>query len=638
MDNPKKDASPVMDPSTSLLIMNMMVAFVALITPPATSLAVDGSVGLLPPLSASGVSDRRSALRDIRSRSFIALTASLKGRLSLVDPRTSLFWNQRNPKQTSWYKCKNQPCLNASPENSIPETFTFEGDEVLDPIPAPRVPTPEQEPTPPSPPLSTSELATSLACLTVAGPSEKPDSPPTAFHPVTPSPLDTPTARTEIPAFVASEATFAIAKTLTNTRPSSAAAHRAPSPTTSTTSTHTSESNTTNMSTSTTSQATLDKVLRAMVKSQKDTQAQLDAIKEAFQSNKEVGKIIAKPSNFKGETWDVAHFLPMFINWAIQEKVFQHSTEKGQLDKRKTIQSTLSFCEGKAGAWAAYYLIQANKVALKELPEDQFPFGGRLAQFEESFKVRFGAANEKVDAIEILTNLKQGNKTATLYSQEFKEAAMKTGLSDADLQIRYHKGLNMDLKQLLVMMELSQREPANLTKLETQACKAERSLQEEGLAAKRQVETTGTTIRVNCSNIPTGNGCTREDFVKAMRGKCYGCRASDHTKANGNHGQDKCNYCAHPGHRSNVCQEKYLGRAPRGGIRRQQISATPFTLFPDEPTPAPSYSPTPMTPTAQISATPSSTPNMDAVTQIAALQQALAQQNTILQQLMQKDF
>ncbi|KAL0062248.1 hypothetical protein AAF712_010878 [Marasmius tenuissimus] len=189
------------------------------------------------------------------------------------------------------------------------------------------------------------------------------------------------------------------------------------------------------MSTSNTaSQATLDKVLKAMVKSQKDTQAQLDAIKEAFQSNKEeVGKIIAKPSNFKGETWDVARFLPMFKNWAIQEKVLQHSTEKGQLDEQKTIQSALSFCEGKAGAWAAYYLIQANKVALKELPEDHLPFRGRWAQFEQSFKVWFGAANEKADAIEILTNLKQGNKTATLYSQEFKEAAMKTGLSDKDL-------------------------------------------------------------------------------------------------------------------------------------------------------------------------------------------------------------
>ncbi|KAL0061596.1 hypothetical protein AAF712_011565 [Marasmius tenuissimus] len=393
------------------------------------------------------------------------------------------------------------------------------------------------------------------------------------------------------------------------------------------------------MSTSTTaSQATLDEVLKAMVKSQKGTQAQLDAIREAFQSNKEPGRIIAKPSNFKGETWDVARFLPMFKNWAIQEKVLQHPTEKDQLDERKTIQSALSFCEGKAGAWAAYYLIQANKVALGELPADQFPFGGRWAQFEESFKVRFGAANEKADAIEILTNLKQGNKTATLYSQEFKEAAMKTGLSDADLRIRDHKGLNADLKQLLVMMELSQGEPANLTELETRACKAERSLQEEGLAAKRQVETTVTTISVNRSNIPTGNGRTREDFVKAMRGKCYGCGASDHTKANGNHGQDKCNYCARPGHRSNVCQDKYLGRAPRGGIRRQQISATPFTLFPDEPTPTPSYSPLPMAPTAQISATPSSTPNMDAVAQIAALQQALAQQNTILQQLMQKDF
>ncbi|KAK1215692.1 hypothetical protein PQX77_021697 [Marasmius sp. AFHP31] len=97
-------------------------------------------------------------------------------------------------------------------------------------------------------------------------------------------------------------------------------------------------------------------------------QAQLDAIKDAFKANKDEGAVIAKSTVFKGNVDDVARFLPMFRNWATEQKTLRIKAgqgvtpeDVGKLDHRRTIQSTLSFCEGgKASRWAANYLKQMN--------------------------------------------------------------------------------------------------------------------------------------------------------------------------------------------------------------------------------------------------------------------------------------
>ena len=52
----------------------------------------------------------------------------------------------------------------------------------------------------------------------------------------------------------------------------------------------------------------------------------------------------------------------------------------------------------------------------------------------------------------------------------------------------------------------------------------------------------------------------RSDFLKKMKGKCFGCGSSDHTKEQGNHGSDICNHCKKAGHRSTVCFAKFMGR------------------------------------------------------------------------------
>ena len=45
-----------------------------------------------------------------------------------------------------------------------------------------------------------------------------------------------------------------------------------------------------------------------------------------------------------------------------------------------------------------------------------------------------------------------------------------------------------------------------------------------------------------------------------MQGKCYGCRSTEHSKADGKHEQDICNHCKKVGHCSPICMAKYLGK------------------------------------------------------------------------------
>ncbi|KAK1223492.1 hypothetical protein PQX77_013634 [Marasmius sp. AFHP31] len=413
------------------------------------------------------------------------------------------------------------------------------------------------------------------------------------------------------------------------------------------------------MSTQATANATLETLLTRLVNQQQSQQAQLDAIRDAFKANKDEGAVIAKPTAFKGDTDDVARFLPMFRNWATEQKALRIKAGQGvppenvgKLDHRRTIQSALSFCEGeKAGRWAANYLKQINTSMTDE--SVAFPFEGRWETFEKQFKVRFGSANKKADAIRELEQMKQGNKAVTLYCQDFRDAGAKTGLSDADLMIHLRSGLNPEVKKLLVTMDLAQGDPKDLDNLEDCSCRAEKALEAEGFSTRRRTETHTTTISATVPTHATqtnpvgGNGETREDFMRVMRNCCYGCGATDHTKAQGNHGQEQCHHCKRFGHRTSVCQDKFLGRMPGLGLRPARVarinSAVPFTLFPEETV---NISTSPPAPTATIASTVPSTqastsytPSSDAVARIAALQDSLNQQNTMIQELMgQKDF
>ncbi|KAK1216308.1 hypothetical protein PQX77_021065 [Marasmius sp. AFHP31] len=324
----------------------------------------------------------------------------------------------------------------------------------------------------------------------------------------------------------------------------------------------------------------------------------------------------------------------MFRNWATEQKALRIRAgqgvtpeDVGKLDHRRTIQSTLSFCKGgKAGHWAANYLKQINTSMTDETVA--FPFEGKWETFEKQFKVRFGSANKKADAIRELEQMKQGNKAVTLYFQDFRDAGAKTGLSDADLMIHFR----------------TQGDPKDLDNLEDRSCRAERALEAEGFSTRKCTEITTTTIS---ATVPThaiqtnpvgGNGKTREDFMRAMCNRCYGCGATDHIKAQGNHSQEQCHHCKRLGHRTSVCQDKFLGCMPGLGLRIARVvrinSAVPFTLFPGETVnigaspPAPTATIASTVPSTQVPA--SYTPSSDAVARIAALQDSLNQQNVMI--------
>ncbi|KAK1228971.1 hypothetical protein PQX77_007981 [Marasmius sp. AFHP31] len=416
------------------------------------------------------------------------------------------------------------------------------------------------------------------------------------------------------------------------------------------------------MSTQSTANTTLEALLTHLVDQQQSQQAQLNAIKDAFKANKDEGAVIAKPAVFKGDADNVARFLPvvmktpMFRNWATEQKALRIKAgqgvtpeDVGKLDHRRTIQSDFLFCEGgKAGCWAANYLKQINTSMTNK--NVAFPFEGKWETFKKQFKVRFGSTNEKADAIRELEQMKQGNKAVTLYCRDFRDTGAKTGLLDTDLMIRFRSGLNLEVKKLLVTMDLAQGDPKDLDNLEDRLCRAERALEAEGFSTGKCTETTTTTISTTSAtqtNPVGGNGKTREDFMGAMCNRCYGCGATDHTKAQGNHSQEQCHHCKHFGHRTSVCQDKFLGCMPGLGLRPARVVkinlAVPFTLFPRETVNIGASPPTSMgTITSTVSSTQVSasyTPSSDTVARIATLQDSLNQQNAMIQQLMgQKDF
>jgi hypothetical protein len=54
-----------------------------------------------------------------------------------------------------------------------------------------------------------------------------------------------------------------------------------------------------------------------------------------------------------------------------------------------------------------------------------------------------------------------------------------------------------------------------------------------------------------------------------MRGKCFGCGSTTHTKRDGHHERDICKFCLRVGHWEPVCIDKFLGK-PKG----QKAAAT----------------------------------------------------------------
>jgi hypothetical protein len=178
---------------------------------------------------------------------------------------------------------------------------------------------------------------------------------------------------------------------------------------------------------------------------------------------------------------------------------------------------------------------------------------------------------------------------------------------------------------------LRQGKPKDLVEAVKQAVTIELALHDPSLSTSGK-NSTPDPYAMDIDATRTGNGKTRDEFLKRMRGRCFGCGSADHVKGNCSWKGESCRYCGRAGHLEQVCQDKFMGlERNRGNSQRnprQQVAASfgTWSLFDDSP---PSATPPPAIPNA----------NVDFLAQINAMKEAMAQQNTILAAFMkQKDF
>jgi len=349
--------------------------------------------------------------------------------------------------------------------------------------------------------------------------------------------------------------------------------------------------------------------------------------------------VIARPEPFKNGAGDARRFLNYFILWARAQSTPLNTA--GVADQEHWIQAALSLLQGEAAVWAVPYLQalekhittsaqQANNTSGTPITVAPYPFGGHWDSFVAAFKARFQAADDSQQAQRELEGIFQGGKTAPEYAARFQEIAARTGFSDVDLMNRFRRGLNKDTRQHLAVASLVKEVTTldELVALTTECDFKMRSYTSEGRRSNNYTNYSPPTathdpyaMEIDANRTSPDNGRTIEEYRAAMKGKCYGCGGLGHNKAAGNHGSLRCAYCSRMGHMDTVCQDRWMGRAKGRGAnthRAASTSQTPFTLFPEAPTPA--------APTAPASIATTSNPAVE----MARIQAAMDEQNRIL--------
>ena len=306
-------------------------------------------------------------------------------------------------------------------------------------------------------------------------------------------------------------------------------------------------------------------------------------------------KIVMRPTPFTGERGgDACRFLAAFNMWAMAQGSGLNVVDgQGNPIRRRNnewIRTVLSLMSDDAAVWAA--------PAMEEFAGGQIPFAGVWENFRTEFRARFETSDESGDAKETLRVLWQGNSTVPEYAALFKQVMGQTGYSAADLRDRFYDHLNGGIKDLLVT---TGRETRTLDELIAIASGIDLRVHQHCAEKERErrrsamhAGNNGTPARnPNPNLIPIGEPVkmdvdatrTKEGYMRQMRGRCFGCGSTDHTKQDGNHERDLCKHCMRIGHLEAVCLSKYM-RQPKS----QKAAATseeedPFEvdLFEEEP-------------------------------------------------------
>ena len=210
------------------------------------------------------------------------------------------------------------------------------------------------------------------------------------------------------------------------------------------------------------------------------------------------------------------------------------------------------------------------------------------ADFITDFRSRFETVDEAGDALTALNQLWMGKKTAQEYTTMFKQHGDRTTLSDADKFIRYKAHLSSYIKDRLSELPSAPTTFNDLVTKVTDIDKRHRErLAEKARDGDRVTFHAPAPNRSHTHTTPfqqvdpdamdisatTGNGRTRDDWRRAMRGKCYGCGATEHQSAACQHKRAICQWCMKPGHTSLVCMTRFLGKARVSG-NAQSVKAS----------------------------------------------------------------
>ena len=295
-------------------------------------------------------------------------------------------------------------------------------------------------------------------------------------------------------------------------------------------------------------------------------------------NNLSKAKAVQKPAPFKGEHGsDARRFLAAYDMWATAQGTALNTVDReGNPVARKDaewIRAALSYLQDDASIWAS--------PSMEIFASGRVPFDGLWETFRAQFKARFETVDEAVDAKEKLRVLWQGKTTVPKYAAQFKEYMMRTGYSATDLRDRFYDHLTSTIKDELVHTARPNDTLDSLILVATdldvriRQRQAEKDREEKRSGVPRSV-VMPTPVRSAPFVPPSAESTamevdathTREEFIRRMKGKCFGCGSTVHARKDGSHEREICGYCRRVGHREVVCMDKFLGKA-----RGQQVAA-----------------------------------------------------------------
>lgn len=281
---------------------------------------------------------------------------------------------------------------------------------------------------------------------------------------------------------------------------------------------------------------------------------------------------IEKPAKFKGDGSVIQNansaraFVASFVTFAQSNSKLSPDS----VANTRWIPAFLSFMDGPARDWATPYL-EAHVLGTSPWKEWE--------DCARAFKTRFSVISSEETARDKIEHLKQGSQTLPAYAAEFSAVGALTGYNDVDLMRRFRRGLNPHFSEKLAIRG---GRYDTLEALIRAANELYQDLYEEtrrhGNGGPRDSHARYTSdVPMEVDAMRPGSNNARFDWLKSMRGRCYGCGSLAHTKAACPVVKPGalCGYCSREGHVQAVCQDKFTGQEKGRGLRITRPTPAP---------------------------------------------------------------